>query len=609
LVGSRRFKTPMNVNKFKLNSAGFTLIESLVGIAIFAIIAVGIYGAFSLASKLVEASRLLTTATALANEQFEIAHNMPYADVGLSSGLPRGKLSASQNIKRDNATFLVETTIRSVDDPFDGTLGGTPNDTSPADYKLMQVEISIPDNDTFTTKTFTEYIAPKNLENSTTNGALFIKVFDANGQAVAGANVHIQNDLLSPVISVDDTTNNQGILEIVDVPPSINSYAITVSKDGYSQDKTYPTDINNPNPLKPHATVAVQQVTQTSFIIDQLSTLNVESVTETCTPVANISFSLKGSKLNGTMPDVLKYNNNFDTGAGGAKTINDLEWDTYNLTYTDISHDLAGSISPIPLSLAPGSIQDVKIIAVSKNPDSLLVSVKEGGTNLPLAGVTVDLVKGTSTEELITGRGFLRQNDWSGSSGQQNFVDQTAYLSSDGNIETANPAGELQLKKAFGLYANAGNLISSTFDTGSASNFYQLQSLPADQPAAAGTSSVLLQIATNNDNSTWNFKGPDGTAATYYSVSNTNISAVNNGNRYLRYEIFLSTASSTFTPDIGEVNFTFSSLCVPSGQVLFSGLDGGDYTLKISKTGFSPIEEPITISSPWQQHENTLMPE
>jgi prepilin-type N-terminal cleavage/methylation domain-containing protein len=598
-----------NKNK-KLNSKGFTLLESVVGIAVFLIFAIGIYGTFIQASRLVQTSRILVSASALANEQFEIAHNMPYSYVGTVDGVPPGKIPAAQNLTRDNLRFLVETTIRNVDDPFDGTAGGSPRDSSPADYKLMEVKISVPSNPRFAKQTFNEYIAPKNLESASTNGSLFVKVFDASGQPVALANVHVQNNLSNPPVIVDDTTNNSGILALVDVPPGVNAYNIFVTKSGYSQDRTYPLGSStNPNPSAPPATVAIQQVTQMSFSIDQTSVLNVSSVTENCVPVANIAFALAGSKLIGTTPNVLKYQNNFTTGATGLKVVNGLEWDTYNLTYTDSAHDLAGSISPIPLSLAPNSTQDVKLIAVPKNPDSLLVSVIAGGTISPLSGAAVVLSRGSSTQNLITGRGSLRQTDWSGASGQTDFVDASSYFSSDGNIETNSPAGEIKLKKSFGLYAAAGNLISSSFDTGSASNFYQLEFLPASQPPVAGTSSVLLQIATNNNDATWNFKGPDGTAGTFYSAGNGNISSVHNGDRYLRYKIYLSTASSTYTPDVGEVNFTYSSLCVPSGQVLFNGLPAGNYTLDISKNGYQPSEEDISVSAPWLQHQVTLMPQ
>lgn len=600
----------MKKSVLKPSKSGFTLIEAIVGLTIFAIIAVGVYQTFSMATQLIYVSRLMITSAALSTEQFEIIHNLPYADVGIVSGIPSGVLTASQNITRDNANFLVETTIHNIDDPFDGTIGGTPNDSSPADYKSVEITISVPGNSRFKPQTYTEYVAPKNLENSSTNGALFVRVFDANGQPIEGANVHIENNSTTPATIIDDVTNKDGDLQIVDVPPGIEVYEITVSKTGYSQEKTYPNgDPGNPNPVKAHATVLMQQVTQISFAIDIGSTLNVESLTETCGSISNVSFSLVGAKLIGLSPDVLKYSEIFSTNASGVKTINNLEWDTYNLTITDSLYDLAGTISPIPFSLTPGSTQDVKVVTSLKNPNSLLVGVKQGGSGLPLSGATVKLEKTGFESELITGRGFLRQTDWTGGSGQDNLTDQTKYFSSDGNIETNNPAGEIKLKDAFGEYAGSGALISSTFDTGSVSNFYQIIFTPQDQPVQTGADSVKLQVATNNDNATWSFKGPDGTDGSFYSAADTNINSVHNGDRYFRYQIYLSTASTTYTPNVGEISFTFSSLCVPPGQVMFSGLDNDSYTLTISKSGYQTSVENINISQPWQQHEITLMPE
>jgi|WetSurMetagenome_2_1015567.scaffolds.fasta_scaffold02060_11 prepilin-type N-terminal cleavage/methylation domain-containing protein len=592
------------------SSAGFTLIESLVGLAIFAVIALGVYEAFAQSIRLTETSRLMVDSASLATEQFEIIHNMPYADVGIVSGIPRGKLKASQDIVRDGADFLVETTARNIDDPFDGTLGGVPNDTSPADYKLVELVVSVPNNPYFAPLHYTEYIAPKNLENSSTNGALFVKVFNANGQPVEGADVHIENNKISPAIIIDDITDKDGVLEIVDVPPGINAYEITVSKDGYSQDKTYPADdLENPNPVKSHATIVNQQVTQLSFAIDITSSLKVESVTETCVPVSNIDFSLAGTKLIGTEPDVLKFQSNFNTGGTGVYNVSGLEWDTYNLNFSDSVYDLAGANSPIPFTLVPGSTQDVKIIVSPKNPKSLLVTVKEAGISLPLSGATVTISKGTSSQSLVTGRGFLRQTDWSGGAGQANYYDKSKYFISDGNIENSEPEGEIKLKNSFGSYSSSGSLISSAFDTGSASNFYHFIFTPLVQPPEAGTDSVKFQIATNKDDATWDFKGPDGTADTFYSATNANINAAHNGDRYLRYAVYLSTASSTYTPDIGDVSFTFSSLCVPSGQVMFDGLQAGDYSISVEKSGYQTAGASITLSSDWQQKEILLMPQ
>ncbi len=589
---------------------GFTLIESLVGVAVFMIIAISVYQAYGAAMNAVRVSRLKVAATALANEQFEIIRNLSYDDVGVAGGVPNGKVSHIQNLVRDGTEFMVETTIRNIDDPFDGTIGGSPNDLSPADYKLAELEISCPACRNFQPLSFTTYVGPRDLESASTNGALFVQVFDAVGQPVQGANVHIENNQANPPIVIDDTTNNDGLLQIVDAPPGVEAYEITVLKSGYSTDRTYLTGApGNPNPTKPHATVAIQQLTQISFSIDRTSVVNVSSVSETCSAAPSIDFSLAGSKLIGTNPDVPKYSASYITDGIGGKTISNLEWDTYNLLLTDGLYDLAGAIPLLPLTLNPNANQDFKLIVVSKNPKSALVTVKDASAQLPLSEATVRLEgPGGYDATLITGRGFIGQTDWSGGSGQDDFINAARYFDSDGNIEISNPPGELRLRRVFDEYAPSGYLISSTFDTGSASNFHQILWQPQSQPPDTGAGNVRFQIATNNDKTAWNFLGPNGAANTFYTLADQNINSLHNGDRYLRYKVLLQTASTTWTPNISDISFTFTSSCVPPGQVLFAGLAVGDYILTVSKTGYQPFIDTVTVSSPWQQSEVILSP-
>ena len=192
--------------------------------------------------------------------------------------------------------------------------------------------------------------------------------------------------------------------------------------------------------------------------------------------------------------------------------------------------------------------------------------------------------------------------------GQNDFVDAARYFDSDGNIEISNPPGELRLRRVFDEYAPSGYLISSTFDTGSASNFHQILWQPQSQPPETGASSVRFQIATNGDKIAWNFLGPDGTANTFYTLADQNINSLHDGGRYLRYKVFFQTASTTWTPTISDISFTFTSSCVPPGQVLFTGLGIGDYTITVSKNGYQAFADTVSVSSPWQQSEVILSP-
>ena len=587
---------------------GFSLVEVLVGTAVFVLLAISVCQAYLLTMNVIQTSRIKVTATALANEQFEIMRNLPYTDVGIPNSSPAGKIPHTQNLVRDGKEFLITTTIRNIDDPFDGTVKGEPKDLSPADYKLAELKITCLNCKDSATINMTTHIAPKNLETASVNGALFIQVIDAVGQPIPEANVYIRNNEKIPNFIIDDTTNNDGLLQIVDAPPGAEAYEISVSKSGYTSDQTYdPTKITNPS--KAHATVLTQQLTEISFVIDKVSTLSVVSTNETCDPIPNIDFTLQGEKLIGTEPDVYKFpETGYSTDGSGLAVIDDLEWDTYNLTATNSSYNLAGVIPASIFTITPNSSQNLKLVMSQIIPKSLLVTVKDSSTNLPLSDANVQLVGTEYDNTLVTGQGYYRQTNWSLGANQEDFIDQAKYYDSDNNLEISDPVGEIHLLKTLDEYASSAWLISSTFDTGSASNFHQILWQPQSQPPEAGSNSVRFQIATNNDKENWDFKGPDGTSNTYYSLSEQEINSLHNGDRYFRYKIFLQTADTTKTPTVSDISFTYTSNCLPPGQVFFTGLTQNSYTINITKAGFEPYTNTVSTTNDWQQHNVDLTP-
>ena len=112
-------------------------------------------------------------------------------------------------------------------------------------------------------------------------------------------------------------------------------------------------------------------------------------------------------------------------------------------------------------------------------------------------------------------------------------------------------------------YYPSGNLTSSAYDTGGASNFGNL-SWTAVTPA--GTS-IKFQIATNNDNATWVFKGPDGTAGTYYTSSGAGIWFGHDSDRYIKYKAFFSTTYTSVTPVLNDVSINYNPwIILPSAS-------------------------------------------
>lgn len=593
---------------------GMTLVDTVIGVAIIAIVAFSIYQGYSVLLRILSVSRIKIAATFLANEQMELVRNIPYASVGVVGGIPPGVLSPLQSYTKDNLVFSVVTTVRSIDDSFDGTATTTPQDLSPADYKLVELAIACVSCLESPTFTFNGRIAPKSLEGASTNGSLFIQAIDANGQPVSGAHVEIINNKVMPPIAIMDpgnTTGNDGFLRFVDAPPSAPTYEIKVTKAGYSTDRTYATTTENPNPIRPHAMVVAQTVTQASFAIDRTSTVNAASVDATCVGMPNTTFLLTGSKLIGANPDVLKFSEMYITDSSGLKVVGGLEWDRYSVAVSSAAYDLAGTIPNPPLNLLPNAAQNFKMVMQPKSPNALLVTVQDAASGLPVTGASVTLSKTGYSATRMTGRGFLRQSDWSGGAGQGSFLDPARYAEDDGNVEITDPAGEVRLKAvASSTFSSSGFLISSTFDTGSPSSFYDVTFQPTSQPPDTGPLSVRFQLAaTNTPNPVaWDFAGPDGTAGTYFTASDTNVNPAQNGNRYFRYKAYLSTASTTFTPSVSDIAVTFASACVPPGQTFFNGLASDTYTLAVVKNGYQSATDTVTTGLPWQEYPFSLVP-
>ncbi len=583
------------------STRGFTLIETLVALALFTILAYGIYFSYANIVESLTYGQLRIDGTSLIEDELEVVRNMPYQDVGIQGGYPPGKLQAQKTVTVGGNPFILTTTVRNTDDPFDGTAGGNPNDTAPADYKLVELEIRCDLCQSFVPITMTGRVAPAWLETTTNNGSLFITTFDAYGAPVQGATVHVVNSALTPAIDITDTTNISGVLQLVDIPTSTSAYQVTVSKSGYSSEKTYAFgDPQNPNPLTPHATVATQQVTSVSFAIDRTSTLRISAFDDMCVAASSSVFLQSGTKLIGKDPNILKYSTSTALDVQGQKVLSTIEWDTYQFANLTPSYDISGTRPFLPLTINPATTTHLFFTMVPKQPSALLTTVTDANGQ-PIDGATVILTKTGFSETLTTGRRPLTFTDWSGGT----------YSSQSGGIADSVPAGALTLLlSASSTYPTSTEwLISSTIDIGtSTDSFYTIAWQPTSEPPQAGAGSLQFQLASNNDNTTWNFAGPDGTAGSFYASSGIALYAGHVNTRYLRYKVFLHTDLETVTPNLSDVTLVFSSSCVPQGQAFFSGLVNDTYTLTIQKSGYQLFtDDAVSVASNWQEYKVSLV--
>ena len=574
---------------------GFTLLEIVVAVGIFAIFAIGIYSGIQFVFKLVYNSRVRIIETSLLNEQIESIRNMSFYDVGIINGSPSGLLERTVTTTRNSIDFEITRTIRNIDDPFDGTIDGEPQDLSPADYKLVDISVICTSCHQKEPVIMSTYIAPKYLEGDPTHGALFVEVFDANGHAVQGATVHVVSTATDPTYDFYDTTDNDGHLAIVDLAAGIETYAITVTKEGYTTDQTVSSTVSNPNPAKPFGTVIAQNVIEMTISIDLVADMSVETLNASCVPVGSTDVSLVGTKRIGITPDVYTVDQDVTTNGSGEYLFSDLVWDTYQFDVT--GYDIIGSIPNERIDLLPGVSQPVQLILGTATTHALRVDVVDSVTGQPIANATVLVTSTSYSEEKVTGVGTVGQTDWSGGSGQEMIGDNTRFFDDDSNVDVLSSVGNMTLRQIAGEYASSGWVESSTFDLGLDATYQNIIWEPLSQPPETGINSVQFHIATASSTSpsSWEYLGPDGTAGTYYTPGSTVISDVHDGDRYMRYMAYLSTASTTSTPTISNISLTYTNSCTPPGQVYFGGLSATEYAVTVSATGYEAENSNVSV--------------
>ncbi len=107
----------------------------------------------------------------------------------------------------------------------------------------------------------------------------------------------------------------------------------------------------------------------------------------------------------------------------------------------------------------------------------------------------------------------------------------------------------------------SAQLISSTYDTGTASAFYTLL-YQGNQPA--GTAVKFQFASSNSSTGPWNFVGPDGQPTTYYTTAGPGVPVAittvqHNNQRYFRYKVILeSDGWQTVSPQVDDIIISWS---------------------------------------------------
>lgn len=299
--------------------SGFTVIEAVVLIGIFAVSVLAFYRIFTLASFHIIESKKRLAAIALSNERMEHIRNIVYTDIGISGGSPQGLISADETVVVNGTTYRILVDVRYIDDTADGTISNS--DTLPDDYKRVQIytlwgagvnaSVSIADakGDVYKSQRVditSQFVPPGGLESATGNGIISINVLDSDGQPVTNASVRIFHDD-SPSIDYTAVTDATGNL-LFSTPPA-SAYEITVSKSNYETIKSeapYNGSTQLYEPINTHQIVLEGQLTTMTVISDIVSDFEINVRDPFCQPISPgvaFDFDITGGRVVGTDPN------------------------------------------------------------------------------------------------------------------------------------------------------------------------------------------------------------------------------------------------------------------------------------------------------------------
>lgn len=390
-------------------TAGFTLIEALTLLFLFSVITSSFYSAWSLGTQHMLDARNRLGATALANQKMEMVRSLDYDIIGTKSwsgsawvyGIPGGDILEDETVSASNASYEVHTSVEYVDDPYDGTFGGDPDDVAPTDYKSVRIAVSwgfggsMHEVVTFTT------VVPEGVESASNTGVLSINVLDATGSGISGATVRVVNTGLG--VDFTDITDVTGNLMRLGAAPDDQDYEIIVTKAGHYGIRTYPAPpASSFDPLNLHASVVVASINQKSLVMDEEADITIETEDPFGTAIPDIGFALKGGQQLGTvvlpsLPDpVYAFSLTDDTGGSGSISYPDESHGQYVFTLDagETGYEIFHTSDSVAereekIDVLPGEAKTATIVLLDKTLGSLLVTVSDSVTGAGISGASV----------------------------------------------------------------------------------------------------------------------------------------------------------------------------------------------------------------------------
>ncbi len=557
--------------------------DTVVGTALMLLIFVGIFAAFQLSVDVVLNNKARAGAVALANERMEYIRSLTYSQVGTVGGIPAGIIPQLETIVLNGISYTRRTFIQYADDSGDGS-GGSDTNSITADYKALRSDVYWTSRNGERHITVLSRVSPggNGIETAVPGGTLTLNVINASSQPVSGAQIHIVNSATTPPsLAIDFTTftNVNGVASFIGATTS-GAYQITVTKSGYSTAQTYPATAQNTNPDPAHLLVFLNQTTTKVFGIDLLS----QKTINTWTPILPATWS-------DTFADATKI-------AGSASTT--VASGVVRLSGS-APYDSTGSVQSV--SIAPAYLAKWKTLTWSASlpagtgityrvydasgstliPDSQLPGNSTGLTASP-----VDLT-GVSTS---TYTGIRLDAQFTSSGADTPSVDMWSVDYDYGPQRLPNVAFTLRGAKTIGTGPSGTQYKYSTSQNSGASASVVLPNMEWDTYEFTPTGSTY-DIASACHGAA---ESPEISAlSTKFSLAAgsqtaSDIYLVTHTANALSVEV-RSTATGALIPyatvRLYKTGYDMTQTTDGCGQIIFSSLSSGTYTLVVSASGYT----------------------
>lgn len=381
---------------------GFTLIEGLVALAVFSIITLAFYSAFSNSARLILDSKRRLVAVAVANEQMEKLRNMPYANVGFDDEATpslQGTIPGSdreKTITQSGATFTLRTTIQNIDDSFDGTEGGSPDDDIPNDSKEVIIDV-LWGTDVSQSIQLSTRFSSDSVESDSSGGNLLVVVSDSENTKISEAAVRVTNlDTSEQTLCLTSSTGECLFIGLDE--ETTPRYRVSIVKSGYEYFTTYDSTPTF-DPTNDHISVLAGQLQTKFYTVDRVYsiTFSPREIFGSDT-LDDVEYTMSGGRILGTDPS--DGNKNVyalsSVDFTGEAIITDAISGVYFIDQTSFSPsdyaywkiDLAQATDPFSVSIGTdGTPNEFTIVAVDTSRPGALLSITDGTSPISIASV------------------------------------------------------------------------------------------------------------------------------------------------------------------------------------------------------------------------------